>query len=1291
MWSTPLQGNRMQARGFVWAVLLFIVFLCTSGWPQSSTSSLRGTVSDASGAVVPGATVRITDPQNGSSRTTNTDGNGLFQFLQLSPSTYSIEVSASGFSTVKEDNIRLLVSTPATVHFTLRVRSTSEKIEVTGEAPLVNTDDAALGHAFGTEQIESLPMEGRDPTAILSLQPGVAFVGNNPSINQDYDSRSGAVNGARSDQSNITIDGIDNNDPVNGYAFQGALRATLDSLQEFKVTTTNANADAGRSSGAQVALVTKSGTNHFHGSLYEFYRPTFATANDWFNKHAELESGLPNVPGTLQRNTFGASIGGPIKKDRLFFFATYEGNRTREDTQISRSVPTASLRKGLITYISCPTAPNCQPGASNDFTVTLTPAQIATMDPKCQGLGTCPLGRGVDPAILALVQSYPLPNTTGSGLGDGINVSGFTFAGPAPGNLSTYIVKLDYELTSSQHLFVRGNLQADSVAGTNSDGPQFPGDPPNITNTNNSKGIAAGYTVVLRNNLVNNFHYGYIRESTAVAGLNYQAYVSPGELDTPTGLAPSSTVALPLNNFVDDVSWIKGRHTLQFGGNARIINDLSTSNQHSFNQAAIDVSYLLTGGFANKGTSFDPAKFGFPPVALFFESDYDQAMGVLSGIIPAIYGNYNRIKTGEVLPEGTPVSRHYRAYEAEFYLQDVWHAKPNLTLTGGVRYTLLQPPYEANGNQVATNMRLSEFFANRQTAMLAGETYNPTLSYQLSGQANGGRPYWDWDYKDIAPRVAFAWSPHRDSGWLRSLLGESGQSSIRGGYGIYYDHFGEGVIRSFDEEGAFGLTTTNVVPVGEFTPDTAPRFTGLYNIPTSFVPPPPTGNFPLTPPNNFNAGGFVISAGMDDKMKTPYSQVIDFSLTRELPRQFVLEASYVGRLGRRLLQLEDFAMPLDVRDPKSGTDYFSAATQFSLMARARTPINDVRPIPYWQNLFPTAAGPGKLSYCAPGTAPANPSATQNLYDLFTCYIYNEIEALFVADLFCSPGCATLNGVTQPYQYFDGQWSSLYAWRSIGNSSFNAGQFTLRHRTGDLQFDLNYTLSKSIDIASNAERIRRAYSFAGEIINAWSPNQGRGLSDFDATHQINANWIYDLPVGQGKRFGSTLGGIANGFLGNWEFTGIARWANGFPYSISNGFNYPTNWDLPGLATLTGKLPPTGTFIDENGAPNMFPNKNQALAQYSLTLPGQSGNRNQLRGPGFFGIDAGLGKSWKLRESQALQFRWETFNVTNSVRFGFAAVGPAEDSLPAITSEATFGEFTQTLTKPRVMQFSLRYSF
>ncbi|PYX85612.1 MAG: hypothetical protein DMG68_17635, partial [Acidobacteria bacterium] len=564
------------------ALLLSVLVLTPLLFSQTSTTSLHGVISDAKGAVLPGATVTIDDPATGFTRSTTTDSQGVYQFVQIPPATYSFSASAKGFATVKQENVRLLVGTPGTLNLTLGVQGEAVTVEVSAQAQAVNTEDATLGHAFGTEKIESLPFEGRDPVGILSLQPGVVWVGKN--VDQSFDSRGGSVNGARSDQTNVTLDGIDNNDQELGRAFQGALRSTLDSLQEFRVTTSNSNADTGRSSGAQVNLVTKSGTNNWHGSAYEYNRSGIGEANDWFNKQTQLNSGEPNKPPHLVRNTFGATFGGPIKKDRVFFFAAYEGQRTRENFQAFRIVPSDNLRQGMISYLTCGAgqATDC---ANPTQVVALSPQQFASLDPNCGPNGSCPLGAGANPAVLQVFQTYPHPNT--NAVGDGLNFAGFTFSAPAPGKLDTYIAKLDINLTQNgnHRVFVRGGLQNDHsvlkkepVSQTGDSGPEFPGLTPNLLNLNNSKGIIASYTAVLRNNLINNFRYGYIRQGEDTVGTKNEHFVHFRGLDNPLGFNTSTNSHVPVNNFVDDVTWTKGKHTLQFGGNFRIINNIRSSN-----------------------------------------------------------------------------------------------------------------------------------------------------------------------------------------------------------------------------------------------------------------------------------------------------------------------------------------------------------------------------------------------------------------------------------------------------------------------------------------------------------------------------------------------------------------------------------------------------------------------------------------------------------------------------------------------------------------------------------------
>lgn len=1295
-----------------WAIIATaLLLLCPALlWGQSGTTSLRGAISDAAGAVLRGAAVTITDPQTEFKRTVQTESDGTYQFLQLQPSVYTVEVSANGFAKLKREHVRLQVNTPATMNFTMQVSATKVEIEVTTEAPLVNTQDASIGNAFSPRQLVDLPAEGRDPVAILSLQPGVTFIGSQ--VDQTNDSRGGSVAGARSDQTNITWDGLDNNDQLTGNAFSGALRSTLDSLQEFRVTTNSGNADEGRSSGAQVSLVTKSGTNSFHGSLYEYNRSSIGEANEWFNKAAQISTGEPNRPPQLIRNTFGATVGGPIIKDRFFFFGAYEGQRTHETLQTTRVIPSDAFRQGILQYpcTNDGSDPNCTPntpgpGNPNPFTVVgdpssaqlvvqLTPEQFADLDPTCFGAGTCPLGPGLNPLIAdpnnpnAVFEQYPHPNTLVGG-GDLLNLQGYTFAGANPIKHDTYIVKLDYKLTANGNhsLFVRGNLQNDHE----SQPPQFPGLPPNEIDTDNAKGIAVGYTALLRSNLINNFRWAFVRQGLGIAGANSKDYLHLRGISDTAGLAYQSTFTnVPVYNFVDDVSWTKGKHNLQLGANVRIIRNNRRGNANNITFAVTDPFSLIPSGIADTGTSLDPDAFDYPLVDENFLESYDFAATSLAGLVTVVNKTFNQDKNGNIFAPGDLISRNFKSWEAEWYLQDSWRVTPNLVLTAGLRYSLLQPPYEANGNQATTNIGMGQIFADRARTMESGQPYQiPDIQFVLSGQANGKQPYWAWDYKNIAPRVALAYSPHAEGGWLRHLFGEAGKSSIRAGYGIFYDHFGQGIVNTFDRNGSFGLTTLETNPYGIQDPDCSARFSGLFDVPQGTfcdqdlagVAP---GPFPVTPPYGVDAaGGFAIYWGMDEKLKTPYSHVVDFSITRELGHNFSLEASYVGRFGRRLLQETDLAMPMNVRDPKSGMDYFTAATMLSKLAYAGTDTADVAPIPYWENLFPVPQG-------------STATATQQIYDSYASSLGNEIVSLQYLDTFCDPLCSQLPGQTEPTQYnfFLPQFSSLWGWRSSGNSSYNAFNLSLRHAfSAGLQFDVNYTYSKSIDVGSNAERINlfdvtgnNVGGFSSQVINSWDPNALRGPSDYDMTHQINANWIAELPFGRGKRFGSGMGRVADAVLGGWSFSGLFHWTTGLPFSIFPS-GWSTNYDLTGEAILVGKTGKIGVYRDADGNPNMFrdPVDVQTNA-FRHPYPGESGERNILRGPGYFGIDTGLAKQWSITEQQKLKFSWEVFNVTNSVRFDAANSTNAFD-----LSSSGFGVYSSTLTKPRVMQFSLRYSF
>jgi len=402
----------------VWVACILIAASCFTAFGQALTS-LSGTISDATGSVAPNVTVIIEDASRGVNRTAASDETGRYSFLQILPGKYRLTARAVGFADVVVENLELQVNSPATVNVSLRVREVTETVTVSAEAIQVNTTDASLGNAIGTREILQAPLYLRNVVGLLAFQPGVTSFNENTS-----DNRNGSVNGGRADQANITLDGIDVNDHHSRRAFTSVVRVSLDSVSEFRTTTSNAGADQGRTSGAEIALVTKSGTNERHGSVYDFHRNTVTSANSFFNNKTGVKRPV------LLVDVFGASVGGPIRKNRLYYFLNYEGRRDRSAAGALRTVPSAEFRQGIVQY------------KTTAATVArLTPDDLKRIDPA---------GIGVNAPFLQYMQSYPLPNDFT--VGDGLNVQGFRFTAPQKSRYNTYTGRFDYALdTSGRH------------------------------------------------------------------------------------------------------------------------------------------------------------------------------------------------------------------------------------------------------------------------------------------------------------------------------------------------------------------------------------------------------------------------------------------------------------------------------------------------------------------------------------------------------------------------------------------------------------------------------------------------------------------------------------------------------------------------------------------------------------------------------------------------------------------------------------------------------------------------
>jgi hypothetical protein len=1281
------------------AIFLMVCFglFAEGAWGQATTA-LRGTVTDSSGSAVIGAQVNLSNLETNIGRSTTSGSSGLYSFVEVLPGTYKVTVEAKGFKKYEHSAVTLRVDLPATLNVQMSVGSVAEVIDVTAEAPLLNTTDASVGQTMDKVGIENLPLPAENNVLLLSLQPGVAFNGENK-LQDDYDTRAGMVNGERSDQNNISLDGVSNNNEFAGYAFNGVLPTTPFSVEEFRVTTSNYGVGEGRSSGAQIAMITKSGTNNFHGSLYEFNRNGLGEANDFFVKNAQLGASDANRPPQLVWNNYGGTIGGPIKRNRLFFFFNYEGHRQNVGESAARIVPSAMLQDGIIQY-QCANPSACPgiavTGASGkSYSVqpgnyALGPSQLAQMDP---------LGIGPSLGALAYFKTYPLPNAPPTG--DAPNFGTFRFAAPTTTRENWYIGRIDYQITQNGNhtLFFRGTgIDQHDVPTTGA--PFLPGRAPMQTILDLAKGFAVGYTSLWGPRVVNNFSYGLTRDSIGVGGDSNQPWVMMRDLDQDISYPYGHTA--PVHNIVDTVTWVKGSHNFQFGANL-LLSRLNTYDYGAnYSDALTNADWLSSNGFANKNSPLNPACLAqagttctaadtYPAVDPGFNHAYDFPLAALIGVESEVDGVYNyKIGSsgGTVIGPNLPIVRHWATNNYNLFFQDTWKMRRNLSVTYGLNYQLMTPMTETAGQEVTPTVNMGTWFSQHQAAMLKGIPDNQVLGGGLIGFGAAGSPYgkpglYGTQNKNFAPRLGLAWSPNE-------------KTSIRAGAGMYYQNFGPELAQFYSASGEYGVSTGASNPSASLDLSAAPRIgnslSDMNAIPLGLLTnlglaPPSTISFPQVPP----AGSFAITRGIDQSLKTPYSYAVDLSVQRQLPGRMTLDVAYVGHFAHRLMVLDDVATPLDIVDPKTGIDYFKAAKRMSQLWRAGTPDNSANITPalvgptsqYWLDMM---ASQSSYSTCTGGT-------TSNLlyavYDTFgggvpsgapNCgSLYNETSGNYLIDVYGIPA----NLKTGPYSFYNSQYSSLWDWRSIAWSNYNSLQVSLnKQMSNGVMFGFNYTYSKALDIESMAER--GVHYLTDSVINAWDPGQMYGPSDADLRHQINGYWVVELPFGRGKALASNAHGVVDALIGGWRLGGTTRWTSGFPVSVFQGYVWPTNWDEMGWSDLTGAPIQTGTTIT-NGTPNIFKNPTQARAGFDYAYPGESGKRNPIRGDGYLATDMNLSKTWRITERQNFELRWSVFNAFNNTRFDPYSMQDEWDV------QESFGNYSSTLTTRRRMEFAGIYRF
>lgn len=1258
-------------------ILVFAFLLFASvAFGQAGTSTVTGIVSDPQGKVIAGASVTLVNTGTNTSRSTTTNDVGKYSFEFVQPGDYRIEVEAKNFKKSVLNDVHALVAQSTSADINLELGQLSETVTVSANAAdqLINRDDATLGNTFVPKQITELPTNARSVPALLTLQPATT--------------RDGNVAGARSDQANVTLDGVDINetqtnsvgasvqdDPIasNLPANNTVLRLNSEAIQEFRVTTTTANANAGHSSGAQISLVTRSGSNDWHGSLFELYRSKKLAANDFFNNRVGIDK------PQLIRHSFGGSLGGPIVRDRAFFFYSFEALRQTSQTSVVRTVPLASMGRGELRY-------RTNAGAI----VTMTTAQLNAAFPALD----------MNPAAITIFRDaaarYPVNDfTTGDSTPTALlNTGGFRFNAATPVDLNSHVGKFDFNLTPNQQLFVRTNIIYDLTG----QAPQFPDTPPpNVWS--HPTGFAAGHTWTISNQIINRFTYGYTREAFTQQGDSADNQISFRFVYSPLGFSRALSRITPVQTIADDLSWVRGNHTLQFGGNIRLVKNERIGFGSAFDNAIANPSFYAGGAGGSLSTPIQNFALA-NSIPVFTSADraaVQNAVSALIGRYSQYSANFTFDADGSLLDAGTPTDRTFATQEYEPYIQDIWKFRQNLTFTFGLRYSLSRPIYETNGFEMKSNIPLGEFFQQRLEAAAQGRVVNTSITFDRSGPANNRPPLYDWDKNNFQPRVAVAWSPSFKTGFLSKLFGANNESQFRGGFGITNDQYGSALAVNFDLNNAVGFVSSFTTPANTYCTNNvsclAPLFTALgqdvRGLPNVIVP--ARLNFPnLQPADNSRR----IETSLDSALVAPINYNWSFTYERQLPKGFFVQAAYIGRYANNLIAQRDTMALNNLVDPKSGMDWYTAAGQLEILRTQGVPFSSVAQIPYFANLFPSDLG--DLLF-------GDPSLTQT----------QAVYLMGSADVFGNDWTDTqdvLDAVLGTNLFFHPQYGALATYSSIGHSRYNAGTLSVRQRLGrSLTFDLNYTLSHSLDDASG---LQTGGGFGALFIqNPILQHDWYGNSDFDIRHLINANSIWELPFGRGRKYFSGANNFADSVIGGWRLSGIFRWNSGLPISTPfDDARWATNWNVQSNTVRTRSFQ---SCPDRGGldAPKLFGCDPDGIYQSLRNArPGESGERNTLRLPGYVSLDVGLAKKFKMPwEGHTLEVRLEAFNVTNTQRMGaltggrtgygvgldpggapFGCSGSSCVSEP-LTAPTIWSNFSGIQGKPREMQFGAIYRF
>jgi Carboxypeptidase regulatory-like domain/TonB-dependent Receptor Plug Domain len=1270
-------------------ICLATLFLFSAGAPaQTGTSRITGTVTDTTGAVVQGATVTALNEATGIAQTQTTTDAGLYAFPSLPVGKYTITVEKTGFKTAKRTANILEVNTPLTADMTLAAGEVSEVVTVQAGAEQLQTSNAVIGNVVEQKAIEELPLNGRNPLTLITLEPGVtqrSFGGAGSGIH---------VNGSRDRAYNVTIDGIEANESSVPNPVSNLYRLNPDNVQEYKVTTNNATAEEGRNSGASISVSTRAGTNDLHGNIFYFLRNDALNSNEFFAN----ANGQPKP--VIKLNQFGGEAGGPIVKNKTFFFGSIQDNQVKFTQPVDQTfgvpiVYTSAARSGIFRYfVPDPAHPLVINGVTitrnsnllvDPFTGQLhsgvslcaTPTAIGcvrTYDVRAGANNT--RGLALDTAVAAIINPYPLPNNFSVG-GDGLNTAAFLWNPPTQIKGPNYMARVDHTFNQNNSMFVRflfsdyNTLKGDPLNGR----PQvFPGDFPPLGEVfRRTHNLAISYRRVLSPRIVNEFTAGYARFDF----LFTQGEADPRFPDTPPfdfnslsepfNNTPRTARAVTTPQFLDNLSVVSGAHIWRMGTNVRFYRHVDQRGQPGGVNVtpAIDLATSRRNPFTSDGFT----------AASGINSTDNTTLG---GLINNLFGLPARIQQTFIsnlrddafLPfkvgnSVTLFDEQHKLNQYNFYFQDEWKVRTNLTLDYGARWEI-NPAATTVGGDV---LRAATPIQAGPTAFVKAKTW-----YDIS------------KWKNIGPRVGLAYSPAWKSGFLRSLSGGPDRSVIRAGYGIAYD-----TISSFQVTAAAGRVPGLLVTCSSTFP-----FTTATN---GCTPPPNTtigGGFPQTlnpptvKPSSFltlpsqlfsNAPPVTVFA---PQMKTPTVHEWSVSWQRELPGGFVAQAAYVGRAGNRLF------MAYNINQINADP----IIPSFLVMRQNRR--NGCRPDGTGCPTGVTGTTPALLGQLTAAGLSASAAASF----LNSSTTTGELDINNAGSFASRIEDTTLALHLRPNQ----QFSTITYLDNSGASNYHAAQFTLRRRfsTG-LGITAAYTFGKSIDNQS-VDPVGASSGGGLSTTNSRTPiddrnfREERARSDFDRRHIFTSAAVWELPVGRGKRFLRDAPGWVNQTLGGWTINGIFLAMSGEPFAVRSGSRTSNSGHESRAVVVDPSVRAQLQNVPGIVGPVVFTNTNA----FAIPEPGSNGSgRNIFTAPGYWNLDLSFVKQFALTERFKLQFRTEMFNALNHPNFDNprdASVGSPSilSSVFAQTCCATVAPpSTQTIIQTgesaRVIQFGLKLQF